>query len=197
MSQYTGSSISIDWRSGIARPRGSSREAAESGAAADAGRQVAGTAAEQAAQVAQEAKDQARPRRRGTDGCRTRRASDSRRPRMGSARWVASCARWPTAGSSPASPRRSHVRRPTRSTASRAGWGSEPGDLVEEVRSFARRRPGVFLLGAAVAGTVVGRLTRRRRPRTDPADRSAPTTDRAIRPPSPAARHPRRRTTRC
>ena len=70
-----------------------------------------------------------------------------------------------------ASPRRSHVRRPTRSTASRAGWGSEPGDLVEEVRSFARRRPGVFLLGAAVAGTVVGPDSRRRRPaRTDPAD---------------------------
>jgi hypothetical protein len=43
-----------------------------------------------------------------------------------------------------------------------AGWlgQREPGDLVEEVRSFARRRPGVFLLGAAVAGTVVGRLTR-------------------------------------
>ena len=36
----------------------------------------------------------------------------------------------------------------------------EPGDLVEEVRSFARRRPGAFLLGAAAAGVVVGRLTR-------------------------------------
>ena len=36
----------------------------------------------------------------------------------------------------------------------------EPGDLVEEVRRFARRRPGAFLLGAAVAGVVVGRLTR-------------------------------------
>jgi hypothetical protein len=36
----------------------------------------------------------------------------------------------------------------------------EPGDLVEEVRSLARRRPGAFLLGAALAGVVVGRLTR-------------------------------------
>jgi hypothetical protein len=36
----------------------------------------------------------------------------------------------------------------------------EPGDLIEEIRSFARRRPGAFLLGAALAGTVVGRLTR-------------------------------------
>lgn len=38
--------------------------------------------------------------------------------------------------------------------------GREPPDLLEEVRDFARRRPGTFLLGAAVAGAVVGRLTR-------------------------------------
>lgn len=36
----------------------------------------------------------------------------------------------------------------------------EPGDVVEAVRDFARRRPGAFLAGAAVAGLVAGRLTR-------------------------------------
>jgi hypothetical protein len=36
----------------------------------------------------------------------------------------------------------------------------EPGDLLDEVRAFARRRPGAFLLAAAAAGVVVGRLTR-------------------------------------
>jgi hypothetical protein len=36
----------------------------------------------------------------------------------------------------------------------------EPGDLLDEVRTFARRRPGVFLLGALAAGVVAGRLTR-------------------------------------
>jgi len=36
----------------------------------------------------------------------------------------------------------------------------EPGDLIEEIRAFARRRPGTFLLGAAIAGVVAGRLTR-------------------------------------
>jgi hypothetical protein len=43
-----------------------------------------------------------------------------------------------------------------------ADWleGREPGDLVEELRSFARRRPGAFLLGAVAAGVVAGRLTR-------------------------------------
>lgn len=36
----------------------------------------------------------------------------------------------------------------------------EPGDILNEVRRFARRKPGVFLAGAALAGVVVGRLTR-------------------------------------
>jgi hypothetical protein len=36
----------------------------------------------------------------------------------------------------------------------------DPGSLVEEVRTYARRKPGTFLLGAAVAGIVAGRLTR-------------------------------------
>ena len=35
----------------------------------------------------------------------------------------------------------------------------EPGDLVVELRNFARRKPVVFMLGAAVAGVVAGRLT--------------------------------------
>lgn len=36
----------------------------------------------------------------------------------------------------------------------------EPGELLDEVRSFAQRRPGAFLIGAALAGVVAGRLTR-------------------------------------
>ncbi len=43
-----------------------------------------------------------------------------------------------------------------------ASWleNREPGDVVGEVRAFARKRPGAFLLGAAAAGLLVGRLTR-------------------------------------
>ncbi|HEV2782736.1 MAG TPA: hypothetical protein VGX25_25370 [Actinophytocola sp.] len=43
-----------------------------------------------------------------------------------------------------------------------ASWleSRDPGDLVDEIRQLARRRPGVFLTGAAVAGLLVGRLTR-------------------------------------
>jgi hypothetical protein len=35
----------------------------------------------------------------------------------------------------------------------------EPAELLEEVRRFARRKPGMFLLGAAAAGVLAGRLT--------------------------------------
>lgn len=38
--------------------------------------------------------------------------------------------------------------------------GREPSDLLDDVRRFARRRPGTFLLGSLAAGVVVGRLLR-------------------------------------
>jgi hypothetical protein len=43
-----------------------------------------------------------------------------------------------------------------------AGWldQREPGELLDEVRALARRKPGTFLLGALAAGVVAGRLTR-------------------------------------
>lgn len=46
--------------------------------------------------------------------------------------------------------------------ASVADWldQRDPGALLEEVKGFARRRPGVFIAIAAVAGVVAGRLTR-------------------------------------
>jgi hypothetical protein len=36
----------------------------------------------------------------------------------------------------------------------------QPADLLDEVRAYARRRPVIFLAGAALAGAVAGRLTR-------------------------------------
>ena len=43
-----------------------------------------------------------------------------------------------------------------------ASWldARQPGDLVEELNRLGRRRPGMFLAGAALAGVVAGRLTR-------------------------------------
>lgn len=44
-----------------------------------------------------------------------------------------------------------------------ASWLDErnPGDLMTGIRALARMRPGLVLAGAAFAGLVVGRLTRR------------------------------------
>jgi hypothetical protein len=53
-----------------------------------------------------------------------------------------------------------------RSTASRARaagqWldGREPGQVLDEVQAFARRKPGLFVAMAAGVGLVAGRLTR-------------------------------------
>jgi hypothetical protein len=48
--------------------------------------------------------------------------------------------------------------------------GREPGELLDDVRRFARRRPGTFLLGALAAGIVVGRLARGTKDAIDAAD---------------------------
>jgi hypothetical protein len=36
----------------------------------------------------------------------------------------------------------------------------EPGDVVREVKEFARQHPGTFLIGAAMLGALAGRLTK-------------------------------------
>jgi ElaB/YqjD/DUF883 family membrane-anchored ribosome-binding protein len=38
--------------------------------------------------------------------------------------------------------------------------GREPAELLDDLRSFARRRPGMFLAGAVISGVIVGRILR-------------------------------------
>jgi hypothetical protein len=54
------------------------------------------------------------------------------------------------------------VRQVADRSTSVASWldGRDPGSLLNEVKSFARQRPGTFLLLAAGAGVLAGRLTR-------------------------------------
>lgn len=54
------------------------------------------------------------------------------------------------------------IRQAADRTSSVASWveGKDPSALLAEVQSFARRKPGTFLLLAAGAGIVVGRLGR-------------------------------------
>lgn len=68
---------------------------------------------------------------------------------------------------------------------SAASWlgDRDPSSVLDEVKRFARRRPGTFILGAAVAGIVVGRLTRALA--SNASDEKAETSTPAL-PPSPA-----------
>ena len=54
------------------------------------------------------------------------------------------------------------VRQAADRSSSVASWldGRDPGSLLDEVKSFARQRPGTFLLLAAGAGVLAGRLGR-------------------------------------
>jgi hypothetical protein len=38
--------------------------------------------------------------------------------------------------------------------------GRQPGEMFADLKNYARQRPGAFLIGAAIAGVLAGRLTR-------------------------------------
>lgn len=129
---------------------------------ADAGREVAGTAAEQAMQVAQEAKSQARDligearlqvRSQAQTG--QQKAADTLRSFADELQQMA-------LSGSQSGPVSEVARQAADKLTGVADWigQREPGDLLEEFRGVARRRPGMFLLGAAAAGVLAGRLTR-------------------------------------
>lgn len=54
------------------------------------------------------------------------------------------------------------VRQVSERADSAASWldARDPGSLLSEVKSYARRKPGTFIAAAAIAGVVAGRLTR-------------------------------------
>ncbi|WP_369132167.1 hypothetical protein [Modestobacter sp. I12A-02662] len=131
--------------------------------AAQAGSQVASTAADQAKQVTQETRRQAQDlvaqgRQQLQDQARTgqQKAGQGLSEIAQQLRTMVE-----GGGQTPSGPAADLVRQAGDKVEEIAGWiqSREPGDLVNEVRAFARRKPGVFLLGAALAGVVAGRLT--------------------------------------
>jgi hypothetical protein len=131
------------------------------GAAADAGRHVADTAKEQAGEVAEQVRREAKDLYHQARGQVTEQAKGGQQKATEALRALAAELHEMTAG---------EHRGPASDLAAQAagrldglaGWldNREPGDLVNEVRNFARRRPGAFLVGAALAGVLAGRLTR-------------------------------------
>jgi hypothetical protein len=65
--------------------------------------------------------------------------------------------------------------------------GHQFGEIINDVKGFARRRPGAFILGSAVAGLVVGRLGRAVKDAPDSDDNAASDTTTARQPEAPAA----------
>jgi hypothetical protein len=127
-----------------------------------AGRQVAQQAAEQGKQVAAETRRQGRDlvgeasaQLRQRAGAQQKRAAGGLRSLGTQLQSMASNCEQDGAASD-------LVRRASNAAQQAAGWMErrEPGELVNEVRNYARQHPGSFLAGAAVAGLLVGRLTR-------------------------------------
>jgi hypothetical protein len=131
--------------------------------AAQAGSQVASTAADQAKQVAQETQRQAKDL---LDQGRTQVKDQVVSQQQKAGQSLSSLAQELRAladGSSQGAPgpARDLLQQASSSVESFASMlqNREPAELLDEVRNFARRKPGLFLLGAAAAGVLAGRLT--------------------------------------
>jgi hypothetical protein len=130
--------------------------------AVDAGRNVAGTAREQAANVTAEARGQAK-NLLGTVSEEVRNQGRTQQSRLAEAvHSVSKELGSMGAKSEESGPVSDLAQQASRKTGEVAHWleNKEPSDLLEDVRSFARRRPAMFLGICALAGIVAGRLGR-------------------------------------
>ncbi|MCW2816477.1 MAG: hypothetical protein JWN84_3932 [Nocardioides sp.] len=133
--------------------------------AADEGKHVAGVAQGEAAKVASEAKDQAKSLAGEARTQVTEQVSDQSRQQRD--KLVSTLGTLgddldqmaQNSSGGLASDVAREVAQHARSLTSYLD-GREPTELLEDVRDFARRRPGVFLAGALVAGVVAGRVAR-------------------------------------
>jgi hypothetical protein len=132
--------------------------------AADEGKHVAGVAAGEAKSVAGEARDharnlvgEARSQLQGQVDEQSRQQKDVLASTLGT--FGDDLASMAESGSGLAADVAHEVAERARSLAQHLG-DREPSELLDDVRRFARQRPGTFLLGALAAGVVVGRLAR-------------------------------------
>ena len=130
--------------------------------AADSGRHVAQTAASGVKDVASEASTQLRQL---FDQLRTElddQASSQGQRAAGGLRSLADELRQMASSSQQQGLAGDAAQQAADRAGSFADWleNRQPGDMLEELRSLARRKPGAFLLGAAAIGLIGGRMTR-------------------------------------
>lgn len=149
--------------------QGSTTEAAKEQAsqvgqtAKESGQRVAGTAAEQGKNVLDEGRQQARNLTHEVSSQVTEQTSAQKDKAAGGLRSLSDELRGMANGQgAPAGVAGDLVQQASAKAGELAEWleQRDPGTLLEEVRSLARRKPGTFLVGALAAGVVAGRLTR-------------------------------------
>ncbi|MBT2515371.1 hypothetical protein [Arthrobacter sp. ISL-30] len=130
--------------------------------AKESARGVAETAKSEAANVAEEAKssarnllDQAKTDLTDQAGTQQQKVAQGLKSVADQLRTMANASDQPGVASD-------LVKQAAERSTSIASWleGRDPGSLLDEVKSFARQRPGTFLLIAAGAGVLAGRLSR-------------------------------------
>lgn len=151
-------------------------------AAADEGRHVAGVAKDEAAAVASEAVDHARNLvgdAVGQLGDQVNEQTRTQRDRLvGSLRTLGDDLER-MAGQGGTSGLATDLAREVADRSRALGArldGREPAELLDDVRRFARNRPGVFLLGALAAGVVAGRVLRGAKDGTSSGPSTTPST---------------------
>jgi hypothetical protein len=151
---------------GTASGSGGKKDAAKDEAAgvakdaAAAGKQVAGTAKEQAKKVTTEATTQVKSLL-GQAGSELKQQASTQQDRVAQGIRALGEQLSTMASSADDGPASQLVRTVAGRADSAASWleARDPGSLLGEVKNFARRRPGIFIGIAAVAGIVAGRLT--------------------------------------
>jgi hypothetical protein len=160
---YPGTAAPADGSSSSSKSDVAKEQAGQLGQTAkDSGRQVAATATEQAKGVADETRRQAKGLTREVASQVNEQAAAQKEKATGALRGLSDELRSMAAHNQQSGPASDLANQAADKLGEVARWldQREPGHLVEEVRNVARRKPGAFLVGAAVAGVVVGRLTR-------------------------------------
>ncbi|MET3922889.1 hypothetical protein [Arthrobacter sp. UYEF20] len=148
---------------GVSKKDAAKDEAADvSRQAADSAQNVADTAKSEAAHVAAEVKTNARDLLHQARSDLTDQAGAQQQKLAEGLRSVSTELHSMAAASDQPGVATDLVRQAAERSSAVASWldGRDPGSLLTEVKSFARQRPGTFLLLAAGAGVLAGRLSR-------------------------------------
>ena len=159
--------------------------------AKQAGTQVAGTAAEQAGQVTQEAKHQAKQLLSQAQSELSEQAASTQQRVSEGLHALADELSGMAKNSEQDGVATDLARQAADRARSAAGWlaDRDPGSLLNEVRSFARKKPGTYLALALGAGVLAGRLTRGLTAPADDSDAGPSATPQAPSFPAATAQH--------